>query len=244
MFLFSSSAYPFQPIQLTLISALFIGAPSFLLALEPNKDRVQGRFIANVLKKALPGGLTVVLGIGALLVLQNIFSIPQERLSVMAVYVTAGVLYGVLFRVCKPFRKWHIIMLAVVPAVFCAACWLVSPLFYIVPLNFSEWLCIACVIPGELLIFWGLVNLLGRILGRWSGGFPPMPRAKKTCAGTVLALSAAYAVWLFLILADYLAVRNGAVPIFTMKQPDGTNSGLLYTITDGVFHVFGRDIIP
>ena len=244
MFLFSSSAYPFQPIQLTLISALFIGAPSFLLALEPNKDRVQGRFIANVLKKALPGGLTVVLGIGALLVLQNIFSIPQERLSVMAVYVTAGVLYGVLFRVCKPFRKWHIIMLAVVPAVFCAACWLVSPLFYIVPLNFSEWLCVACVIPGELMIFWGLVNLLGRILGRWSGGFPPMPRTKKACAGTVLVLSAAYAVWLFLILADYLAVRNGAVPIFAMKQPDGTNSGLLYTITDGVFHVFGRDIIP
>lgn len=244
MFLFSSSAYPFQPIQLTLISALFIGAPSFLLALEPNKDRVQGRFIANVLKKALPGGLTVVLGIGALLVLQNIFSIPQERLSVMAVYVTAGVLYGVLFRVCKPFRKWHIIMLAVVPAVFCAACWLVSPLFYIVPLNFSEWLCVACVIPGELMIFWGLVNLLGRILGRWSGGFPPMPRTKKTCAGTVLVLSAAYAVWLFLILADYLAVRNGAVPIFAMKQPDGTNSGLFYTITNGVFHVFGRDIIP
>ena len=162
----------------------------------------------------------------------------------MAVYVTAGVLYGVLFRVCKPFRKWHIIMLAVVPAVFCAACWLVSPLFYIVPLNFSEWLCVACVIPGELMIFWGLVNLLGRILGRWSGGFPPMPRTKKACAGTVLVLSAAYAVWLFLILADYLAVRNGAVPIFAMKQPDGTNSGLLYTITDGVFHVFGRDIIP
>lgn len=141
-----------------------------------------------------------MLGIGALLVLQNIFSIPQERLSVMAVYVTAGVLYGVLFRVCKPFRKWHIIMLAVVPAVFCAACWLVSPLFYIVPLNFSEWLCVACVIPGELMIFWGLVNLLGRILGRWSGGFPPMPRTKKACAGTVLVLSAAYAVWLFLIL--------------------------------------------
>ena len=71
-----------------------------------------------------------------------------------------------------------------------------------------------------------------------------MPRTKKACAGTVLALSAVYAVWLFLILADYLAVRNGAVPIFAMKQPDGTNSGLLYTITDGVFHVFGRDIIP
>lgn len=73
MFMFAASAYPFQPIQLTLISALFIGAPSFLLALEPNHDRVQGSFTANVMKRALPGGLTVVLGIGALLVLQNVF---------------------------------------------------------------------------------------------------------------------------------------------------------------------------
>lgn len=99
MFMFAASAYPFQPIQLTLISALFIGAPSFLLALEPNHDRVQGSFIANVMKRALPGGLTVVLGIGALLVLQNVFSIPQERLSVMAVFNTAAVCFGVLIGV-------------------------------------------------------------------------------------------------------------------------------------------------
>lgn len=243
MFLFSSSAYPFQPIQLTLISALFIGAPSFLLALEPNKDRVEGSFIANVLKKALPGGVTVTLGIGALLILQNIFSIPQERLSVMAVYATAGVLYGVLFRVCKPFRKWHIAMLIVIPAVFCGACWLISPLFYIVPLSFYEWLCLAGLIPGELLVFCGLVKLLGIILGRWSGGFPPMPRAKKLCAGIVLALSAVYSVWLGIVLTDYLLIHSGAAPLFAQLLPDGSRSGILYSVADGVMHVFGHAVI-
>lgn len=243
VFLFSSSAYPFQPIQLTLISALFIGAPSFLLALETNKDRVQGSFIANVLKKALPGGLTVVLGIGTLLVLQNIFSIPQERLSVMAVYVTAGVLYGVLFRVCKPFRRWHIAMLIAVPALFCGACWLFSSLFYIVPLSFYEWLCIAILVPTELLVFWGLVQLLGRILGHWSGGLPPMPRAKRAFAGTVLALSAVYAVWLVLVLTDYIALSCGGAPIFAAAQPDGSHSGLFYSVTEGVMRVFGHDVV-
>lgn len=243
VFLFSSSAYPFQPIQLTLISALFIGAPSFLLALETNKDRVQGSFIANVLKKALPGGLTVVLGIGTLLVLQNIFSIPQERLSVMAVYVTAGVLYGVLFRVCKPFRRWHIAMLTAVPVVFCGACWLLGSLFYIVPLSFYEWLCIAILVPAELLVFWGLVQLLGRILGRWSGGTPPMPRAKRAFAGTVLALSAVYAVWLVLVLTDYIALSCGGAPIFAAAQPDGSHNGLFYSVTEGVMRVFGHDVV-
>ena len=243
VFLFSSSAYPFQPIQLTLISALFIGAPSFLLALETNKDRVQGSFIANVLKKALPGGLTVVLGIGTLLVLQNIFSIPQERLSVMAVYVTAGVLYGVLFRVCKPFRRWHIAMLIAVPALFSGACWLLGSLFYIVPLSFYEWLCIAILVPAELLVFWGLVQLLGRILGHWSGGLPPMPRAKRAFAGTVLALSAVYAVWLVLVLTDYIALSCGGAPIFAAAQPDGSHNGLFYSVTGGVMRVFGHDVV-
>lgn len=243
MFLFSSSAYPFQPIQLTLISALFIGAPSFLLALEPNKERVEGSFIANVLKKALPGGLTVVLGIGSLLVLQNIFGIPQERLSVMAVYATAGALYGVLFRVCKPFRKWHIAMLVAVPVLFCGACWVISPLFYIVPLSFYEWLCMAGVIPGELLVFWGLVNLLGRILRRWSGGFPPMPRAKRACAIIVLSLSAVYMLWLALIVTDYIAVLNGSQPVFAADAGDGSLKGLLYTVTGNVIRVFGHDIM-
>ena len=243
VFLFSTSAYPFQPIQLTLISALFIGAPSFLLALETNKDRVQGRFISNVLKKALPGGLTVVLGICTLLVLQDIFAIPQERLSVMAVYVTAGVLYGVLFRVCKPFRRWHIVMLAAVPVLFCGACLVVSSLFYIVPLNFSEWLCIAVLIPCELLVFWGLVKLLDRILSCRSGGFPPMPRAKKAVAGTVLVLCVLFAAWLVPVLTDYLSVLHGGAPVFAALQPDGSYGGLLYSVTDNVIHVFGYDVI-
>ena len=242
VFLFSSSAYPFQPIQLTLLSALFIGAPSFLLALEPNKELVKGSFIANVLKKALPGGLTVVLGIGALLVLQNIFSIPQEILSVMAVYLTAGVLYGVLFRVCKPFRKWHIAMLIAVPVVFCGACWLVSPLFYIVPLNFYEWLCMAVSIPCALVVFWGLVKLLGKILSHWSGGFPPMPRAKRFFATAVLVLSAVYAVWLAVVLTDYLALSHGIAPIFAQPASDGSLNGVLYSVSDGIMHVFGHDI--
>ncbi len=237
IFLFSSSAYPFQPIQLTLISALFIGAPSFLLALEPNKDRVEGSFIANVLKKALPGGITVALVIGVLLILQNIFDIPQERLSVMAVYLTAGVLYGVLFRVCRPFRKWHIALLIAVPAVFCGACWLLSSLFYIVPLELSEWLCIAVLIPAEQLVFRGLVKLIDKVLGRRSGGVPSMPRAKRAIAVAVLALSVLYMLWLAMVLADYIALSRGGEPLFG-------GHGILYSAADGVIHVFGHDIAP
>ena len=43
--LFFIPVYPFEPIQLTLISTVSIGMPSFFLALEPNHERVQGNFL-------------------------------------------------------------------------------------------------------------------------------------------------------------------------------------------------------
>ena len=47
--LISASMYPFKPAQLSLVSALMIGIPSFFLALEPNTDMVKGKFLRNVL---------------------------------------------------------------------------------------------------------------------------------------------------------------------------------------------------
>ena len=61
LFIFIQMPYPFMPIQMTLISSLAIGIPSFLLGLEPNRERLNGHFIQNVLRKSLPGGLTLSL---------------------------------------------------------------------------------------------------------------------------------------------------------------------------------------
>lgn len=241
VFMFAGSAYPFQPIQLTLISALFIGAPSFLLALEPNHDRVQGSFIANVMKRALPGGLTVVLGIGALLVLQSVFGIPQERLSVMAVFNTAAVCFGVLVGVCRPFRGWHTAMIAAVAGAFCGAVWLFGRLFYIVPLNWREWLCLAAVIPASLAVLTGLRALLGKLLARWSGGFPSAGKLKRAAAAVVLALSAVYALWFGGVFADHLRVSSGNAPIFAVQQQDGSWKGLFYRIRGGTVLIFGQE---
>ena len=241
LFLFVPSAYPFQPIQLTLISSLFIGAPSFLLALEPNHNRVEGSFIANVLKKALPGGLTVVMGISALLIFQSIFAIPHERLSVMSVFLTAAVCYGVLCGVCRPYKKWHTAMLVVIPAAFCGACFLFSELFYIVALSWREWLCMAVIIPSAIVLLWGLSQLLRKILNRWRGGIPEKPRLKKAFAAVVLGISAVYAVWLSVVFTDYLALNHGKEPVFADLQQDGTYSGIMYRVEDDEILIFAQE---
>ena len=76
MFLILHIEYPFVPIQLSFISVITIGIPSFILALEPNKERIKGNFLRNVISKALPTGIAVVTNIFAVAYLQK-----QEFLS-------------------------------------------------------------------------------------------------------------------------------------------------------------------
>lgn len=49
--------YPLEPSQVSLISMFTIGVPGFFLAMETNKSRIKGNFLANVLLRALPAGL-------------------------------------------------------------------------------------------------------------------------------------------------------------------------------------------
>ena len=45
---------------MTLINFFCIGFPSFVLALEPNRARVEGRFLTNVLKRSCPASIAVL----------------------------------------------------------------------------------------------------------------------------------------------------------------------------------------
>ncbi|MDD5938894.1 MAG: HAD-IC family P-type ATPase [Clostridiales bacterium] len=101
--IFVDMPYPLAPIQLSLISALTIGFPSFVLALEPNKARVRGHFMTNVLREAFPGGLTnliIILGIEAF---TYAFAFSTESLSTLSALCMAFVGLLVLYQVCKPF---------------------------------------------------------------------------------------------------------------------------------------------
>ena len=104
IFLFMPMSYPFQPIQLSLISSLTIGIPSFILALEPNKNRVNGNFFINVLKKSLPGGLTIVINVISIMIISKIFNINPDVISTMAVILVAMTGFILLYKVCYKFN--------------------------------------------------------------------------------------------------------------------------------------------
>lgn len=94
--------YPLEPAQVSLISMFTIGVPGFLLALEQNKDRIKGHFITNVMLKALPGGLTDVIVVGALVVCGEVFCISDASIGTIATLVLSVVGFMILFKISEP----------------------------------------------------------------------------------------------------------------------------------------------
>lgn len=110
-----SYEYPFYPIQLSLISAICVGIPSFFLALEPNYNKVSKGFIIKVFRNALPNGITVVLNIFIIIMFCTIFNKEFESYRLIVVSLTGFITLRLLYTICKPLNLWRKILL-----VFCS----------------------------------------------------------------------------------------------------------------------------
>lgn len=103
--------YPLEPTQVSLISMFTIGIPSFILALEPNKNPIRGHFLTNVLVKALPAGLTDFIVVSGLVIFCREFSVDLDCLSTSCTILVAIVGFMILYRIAKPRNVGHIIMM-------------------------------------------------------------------------------------------------------------------------------------
>lgn len=120
IFIFIEEQYPFMPIQLTLTSAVTIGIPSFILALQPNTDKIKGKFINNVMSLSVPGGLTIVSIIMLNVLLSRFSPITEYQTSTIAVLVTAYTGFLLVYKLSKPLNLLRTIMIITLIAAFLA----------------------------------------------------------------------------------------------------------------------------
>ena len=148
-----SGAYPFQPIQLTLISSLMIGLPGFVLALEPSGERIQGDFLRTVLLRALPGGISAAL-CAAVAMGMSWAGWPGGLCSTLAVLAAGTVCWLVLFRTCLPLNRIRVILLCAAAGAFALAFLFLGKTFFLVPLSLPAFgLYAALALLGGALIF-------------------------------------------------------------------------------------------
>lgn len=149
IFILIPYSYPFMPVQLTLTNALTIGIPSFILALEPNKNKVTGNFLTNVFRKSIPTSFIIILSILIITFLPLEF-IEKSTLSV----ITVGLIGFIhIYRVCYPPKRYHLVMISMLLTLFIMGIILFKNLFSLVLPNIYMLITITIISILSIIIF-------------------------------------------------------------------------------------------
>ncbi len=105
--------YPFTASQLTMIEVFAIGVPAFVLSLQPNKERLKGKFLFNVIKTSLPGALTVLVEVIIIYMVSGPLQLTLEQVTTIIVIVATATCMMILYIACKPYTWWKILMYVV-----------------------------------------------------------------------------------------------------------------------------------
>ena len=109
--------YLFMPQNMLLLEVCVIGAPSFMLSLQPNKERVQGKFITHVMSRSIPGAILMICCVMAIHIV-SIFSGAEFEQYYTPMCMMAMTFAGLvmLYRVCQPFNGYRLVLFAVMVA--------------------------------------------------------------------------------------------------------------------------------
>ena len=150
--------YPFQPVQMSLISTAIIGIPSFVLALEPNHERVRGSFLGNVLARSMPGSIAVILAVGVASGVLERFGLSRMEVSTVCVLLTCLVGFSLIVRISLPLNALRSALLVVVVGIIAFGCTVAGRFFEISPLTPTMLVSIAVIGAAALVIFNLLLN--------------------------------------------------------------------------------------
>jgi len=117
--IFAQQEYPFTTSQMLLLESVIIGIASVCLAMQTNKNRVQGKFIGYVMGRAIPGGLVMFFNVLVFYLVHTYTKIPitdaqYETLGAIALTLGGWV---VLCQICRPFNTFRAIVFGLVTVI-------------------------------------------------------------------------------------------------------------------------------
>lgn len=152
LFFIIAAPYPFIPIQMTLISTVTIGIPSFILALEPNRERIQGNLFKNIVSKSLPTALTIVSALMICVGMYMGFNLSLQKYGLLTTATTSLIGIMLIYNISVPLNKlrktllWGVIILLFVGFIY------FQDLLSIEPLTFLNILIISAITIVSMLI--------------------------------------------------------------------------------------------
>lgn len=179
LFIFINYTYPFEPIQQTLISSLTIGVPSFILALEPNRDRLRGKFIFNVLKMCIPAALTMTANIVLLCALSGPLGLASQEMSTLAVILTSLTGFIMLFKVCTPFNSLRGFLFGGLLAVFVVALLFLGQFFSLVSLTLPMLIALLPMLLFAIVLMLALLHFIDHVIANSQSPMYPFRKHRR-----------------------------------------------------------------
>lgn len=143
--LFFTLPYPFSPMQLSLVSTLTIGIPSFVLAMEPNERRIKGHFLLNVIYRALPAALTDLAMIITVILFYLAFDLTDGTLSTICTCIMGVVGLYTVDKTCRPYTPIRKVLVCGITAAFFIALLFLGELFTLSALSSPDVLVLVVV---------------------------------------------------------------------------------------------------
>ena len=172
--LFATLPYPFSPAQLTLVSAVTIGIPSFILAMEPNESLVKGKFLRNVLFRALPAAMTDLAMVVGILLFYIAFHLDDTAMITICTGVMGIVGLMMVHRTCQPYNTIRKVMIVVLGVLFVIAYFGFPSLFSLQKLNLQS----ALILVVFGLLSWPVMKAFCRLNDRMRAKFEAWRAAK------------------------------------------------------------------
>ena len=135
--IFFGDSYPFEPIQMSLISACAVGIPTFLLAQENNYEKIDHTFLRHVFMNAFPAAVTITGCVfTVMLVCQNVYH-SNLMLNTACVLVTGWNYMAALKTVYAPLNRYRKVIIYSMQVIFFAAAVILQNLLTLGSLEFG-----------------------------------------------------------------------------------------------------------
>ena len=169
--IFMESEYFYMPIHLTLITACTISIPSFVLAMEPNHNRVKGNFMLKVVGKSVPAALTVVFNVVMIVLFREQFSLDHDLTSTLIVIMTGTTGFIYLSRLCRPFNWFRGILYGVLICLFTYVVMFQSAFFDLSQVSFNTIILYIVFAICSIWIFDKLNRFMDMVLKRFDSSY-------------------------------------------------------------------------
>ena len=134
----TNTAFPFIPIQITLIDLVIEGYTSFFITFEKNKKPITGAFLPTALTNAAPFAIVIMFNIIVLTIVGNVIGIEQGVLTTMMYILIGFVSILAVQEVCTPFTKIHTFLFTTTAVGFYVAALLFNKILELTPVPQRE----------------------------------------------------------------------------------------------------------